>query len=249
MKDFFVRLLEKPALYIFTMGLLCVVLGAAGTISFQGETIAVADPAWRIALAVAGLALAGLGAALIARDTRNPRPSQPFRLDYDIFIASPMAALDDPAAYHAQRQEVAAITEALHSHAGIEKVYDAGTKIPAANEAGEKMGAVKWDPKDFAAEVDLEALRHSKYFLLIYPHRIASSVLFEAGYALGMGKPAVYVVRKRDQLPYLMQELNNLSRIYPQVRIWECDDTAAIVERIRQTGTRMFTADVPAPDC
>lgn len=238
MKDFFVRLLDKPALYILTLGLLCLLLAAAGTITFRGESIAVADPAWRIALALAGSALAVAGAALIARDTRNPRPRQPFRLDYDIFIASPMAAFDDQAAYRTQREEVAAIKEALHSHSGIGKVYDAGDKIPG----------VKWDPKDFAAEVDLEALRHSQNFLLIYPERIASSVLFEAGYALGMGKPAVYVVRKRDQLPYLMQELNNLSRIYPQVRIWECDDTSAIVERIRQTGKRMFTAEVSQPD-
>ena len=74
-------------------------------------------------------------------------------------------------------------------------------------------------------------------------------MLFEAGYALGMGKPSVYVARKAEALPYLMQELNNLSRNYPQVRIWECDDTAAIVERIRQTGSRMFTAEVPPPDC
>lgn len=234
MKDFFIRLLDKPALYMFTLGLLCLVLAAAGTITFQGETIAVADPAWRIALAVAGGVLALFGGALIARDTRNPRPRQPFRLDYDVFIASPMAALDDEAAYKAQRQEVEAIKEALHSYSDVGKVYDAGAKIQG----------VKWDPKDFAAEIDLEALRHSRNFLLVYPERIASSVLFEAGYALGMGKPAVYVVREKEKLPYLMQELNNLSRIYPQVRIWECDNTAAIVDRIRQTGKRMFTADV-----
>jgi len=238
MKDFFIRLLDKPALYMFTLGLLCLVLAAAGTITFHGETIAVADPAWRIALAAAGILLALLGALLIARDARNPRPMQPFRLDYDVFLASPMAAFDDEAAYQAQRAEVTAIKEALQSHSGISKVYDAGATIQG----------VKWDPKDFAAEIDLEALRHSRNFLLVYPERIASSVLFEAGYALGMGKPAIYVVRERKKLPYLMQELNNLSAIYPKVRIWECDDTAAIVDRIRQTGKRMFTADVPAPD-
>lgn len=238
MKDFFIRLLDKPALYMFTLGLLCLVLAAAGTVSFQGETIAVADPAWRIALAIAGMVLALFGGLLIARDTRNPRPRQPFRLDYDVFLASPMAAFEDEAAYKTQREQVAAIKEALRTHSEIGKVYDAGDKIRG----------VRWDPRDFAAEVDLEALRHSRNFLLVYPARIASSVLFEAGYALGMGKPAVYVVRKTETLPYLMQELNNLSRIYPQVRIWECEDTAAIVERIRQTGKRMFTADVPPTD-
>jgi hypothetical protein len=238
MKDFFVRLLDKPALYMFTIGLLFLLLAAAGTITWQGHTIAVADPVWRIALAVVGILLALLGAALIVRDTRNPRPRQPFRLDYDVFVASPMAALKGKAAYDAQRTEVSAIKDALRTHSGVVKIYDAGDKIEG----------VSWDPKDTAAEIDLEALRHSRSFLFIYPEQIPSSVLFEAGYALGMGKPAVYVVRKTEDLPYLMQELNNLSRIYPQVRIWECPDTAAIVERIRQTGGRMFTADAPAAE-
>lgn len=238
MKDFFLRLLEKPALYMFTIGILFLLLAAAGTITWQGQTIAVADTVWRIALAVVGLLLALLGASLIVRDTRNPRPGQPFRLDYDVFVASPMAALDGEAAYKAQRDEVTAIKEALRAHSGVDRIYDAGDKIEG----------VKWDPKDSAAEDDLEALRHSRNFVLIYPERIASSVLFEAGYALGMGKPAVYIVRETEKLPYLMQELNNLSRIYPQVRIWQCPDTAAIVERIRQTGKRMFAADAAPPE-
>lgn len=238
MKDFFIRLLEKPALYMFTIGLLFLLLAAAGTITWQGQTIAVADTVWRVALAAVGILLALLGAALITRDTRNPRPRQPFRLDYDVFIASPMAALADKAAYKAQRDEVTAIKNALRASSGISKIYDAGDKIQEG----------KWDPNDAAAEDDLEALRHSRNFLLIYPERIASSVLFEAGYALGMGKPAVYVVRNRDELPYLMQELNNLSRIYPQVRIWECRDTAAILERIRLTSGRMFTTDTGQSD-
>jgi hypothetical protein len=239
MKDFIAGVFAKPAYFILLVGLTVFILAAAGTITVKGQTIALADPVWRIVVgAVAGLLIV-ISVALIFRDLRSPRPVQPFKLQYDVFLASPMAALEEEGAYAAQRAEIAAIKDALRAHSSIGKIYDAGEKITGA----------KWDPKDTAAEVDLEALRHSRYFLLIYPTRLASSVLFEAGYALGMGKPSVYVARKAEALPYLMQELNNLSRIYPQVRIWECDDTAAIVERIRQTGSRMFTAEVPPPDC
>lgn len=57
-----------------------------------------------------------------------------------------------------------------------------------------------------------------------------------------MGKPALYVVRDATDLPFLMQELNNLSRKYPQVRIWECADVDAVVRRIEQSGARIFDA-------
>jgi len=238
MKDFLTKLLDKRDLFLLLVGLALVVLAAAGTISIQGQSVAIADPLWRIALAGIGAGLIMIGLLLVLRDLRSPRPGRPLKLDHDVFLASPMAALADKEAYKAQRQEVLAVKDALRAHSGIGKIYD----------AGENLSPDKWDPTDTAAEVDLEALRHSRYFLLLYPERIASSVLFEAGYALGLGKPAVYVVRDSKALPYLMQELNNLSRRYPQVRIWECADTAAIVDRIRQTGSRMFTADVATPD-
>jgi len=233
MKEFFTRLLDKPALYMLTIGVLFVLLAAAGTITWQGQTIAVADTAWRLALSGAGALLAFAGIALIVRDTRNPRPRRPFNLKYDVFLASPMAALSDADAFKAQRVEIDRIKTALRSHGSVSTIYDAGE--------GLKPG--KWNPNDFAADVDLEALRHSRYFMLIYSAKLASSVLFEAGYAVGMGKPAVYVVRNPVDLPFLMQQLNQMPRHYPQVRIWVCADTDAIVRRIETMGKQIFTAN------
>ena len=237
MKDLFSRLLDRPTYLLLLIGVGAVILASAN-ITLKDQSIAVADPFWRNVLAGVGIPLILLSVAFIVRDLISARPGSPLKLKYDVFIASPMASLEGPA-YAAQRTEIEGIKDALMANSGISKIYDAGAKLQQD----------KWDPTVVAAEDDLEALRHSRYFLLVYPERIASSVLFEAGYALGLGKSAVYIVRQAKSLPFLMQELDNLSRTYPQIKIWECPDTAAIVERVRQTGRRMFTSDVAPPEC
>lgn len=174
MKGIATSLFERPTLVILLAGLASLLLAAAGTITVHGETIAIADPVWRIVLSSVGGLLILFGVALIARDVRSPRPTQPFKLTYDVFLASPMQALDGDAAYNAQRADTLRVKEALRAHSATNTIYD----------AGEKLTVGRWDPQDVAAEVDLEALRHSRYFLLLYPERITSSVLFEAGYAV-----------------------------------------------------------------
>jgi hypothetical protein len=61
------------------------------------------------------------------------------------------------------------------------------------------------DPEAIAAETDLAALIASRNFLMIYPSRLLSSCLLEAGYALVAGTPSVYFVRTDDDLPYLLR--------------------------------------------
>ncbi|MBO9713806.1 hypothetical protein [Sphingomonas sp.] len=231
MKEFFKSLLDKPTLIILLAGLASLLLGAAGKIAVMGQQVAIADPVWRIVLGVAGVLLCGFGVALVIRDTRNPRPSRPFKHKYDVFFASPMAAVTTEAEFDQQRAAVSKIKDALLKHAEVTTIYDAGS--------GLKFG--KWEPEDFAADTDMEALRNSRYFVLHYPGKLRSSVLFEAGVALGMGKPAIYLTTDAADLPYLMQQMNNLPRRYPQVRIWECADVDAIVARIAQSGKSIFS--------
>lgn len=233
MKEALLKIIDRPAVLIVLAGLAALLLAAAGSLTLAGQSIAIAEPVWRIVLAGTGLPMILTGVALILRDLRNPRPKRPFALAYDLFLASPMAAFEDTAAFQRQRADIARIKEALRAHAKVGSIYD----------AGEKIGSSGFNPQDVAAEDDLEALRLSRTFLLIYPQKIASSVLFEAGYAIGMGKPAIYVTPATATLPFLMQQLSNLSRGYPQVRIWECADTDALVQRIAKSGARMFCAD------
>lgn len=50
----------------------------------------------------------------------------------------------------------------------------------------------------------LDILKASRYFVMYYPLKWPSSVLFEAGIAVALDKPSVYFVRKADHLPFMM---------------------------------------------
>lgn len=53
---------------------------------------------------------------------------------------------------------------------------------------------------------DFEALKKSKEYILIYPKKLASSVLLELGCALCMGKMVTIFVKSKDDLPYLVKK-------------------------------------------
>jgi nucleoside 2-deoxyribosyltransferase len=53
----------------------------------------------------------------------------------------------------------------------------------------------------------MEVLQNSGSFVMLYPQKLTSSALFEAGYALALGRPSLFFVRDEKDLPYLMQRL------------------------------------------
>ncbi len=60
-----------------------------------------------------------------------------------------------------------------------------------------------------------------------------------AGWALILGKPSIYIVRSRGGLPFL---LNNASQAMAgrQVRVFECPDTKSMVKDIAGYGENLF---------
>jgi hypothetical protein len=63
-----------------------------------------------------------------------------------------------------------------------------------------------FEAADLSAKSDVAAILDSKYFLLLYPEKLASSVLFEAGIALRSCLTSIYFVRNRSELPFLMSQ-------------------------------------------
>ena len=59
---------------------------------------------------------------------------------------------------------------------------------------------------------DLVALKQSHRFVLLYPQKLPTSALFEAGYALALDCDSHYFVRDRDDLPFLMRELAGVTQ-------------------------------------
>ncbi len=118
-------------------------------------------------------------------------------IGYDVFLSAPMAAFDDDAAFVAFRAEIKKLFDVLTKECG-RRVYWAAEKVEHKAD---------FETRDISALDDLRAIERSRYFMLVYPERMATSAIFEAGYALARGHVSHYFVRDRDHLPFLLQEL------------------------------------------
>lgn len=152
------------------------------------------------------------------------------RFKYDVFVAAAMAGNKDDAEYQENRDAVLALIEVLKSQCHCPSVFYAGTTLPVKD---------AWDPKILALQIDLQAMRESKNFILFYPKKIASSVLYEAGWALILGKPSVYITPNDKELPFL---LNDAGQAFPdqRVRIFKCPDTASMLKEVGSYGDKLF---------
>ncbi len=115
---------------------------------------------------------------------------------YEVFLSTPMAAFATDEEYKAGRAQFKKVFDALKAD-GL-PVYWAAEKIESMQD---------FDTLDVSVLDDLKALQQSRRFVLIYPQRLATSALFEAGYALALKRFSHYFVRDRDDLPFLMREL------------------------------------------
>lgn len=118
---------------------------------------------------------------------------------YDVFLSTPMAAYASDADYKAGRAEFKKVFDALKDKCGL-SVYWASEKIESIDD---------FQTQDVSAQDDLEALKQSRRFALLYPQKLPTSALFEAGYALALDLESHYFVREREDLPFLMRELTN----------------------------------------
>jgi pimeloyl-ACP methyl ester carboxylesterase len=156
------------------------------------------------------------------------------RFKYDVFVAAAMAAHDDDAEYKANHEAVLSLIETLKTKCNCKAVFYAGKNMSSME---------KFDPEELALKDDLAALRKSRNFMLFYPKKIVSSVLYEAGWALILGKPSIYIVRSYDDLPFLMKEAQQAFS-HRRVRIFECRDHESVLDKVAGYGDRLFQIKV-----
>jgi pimeloyl-ACP methyl ester carboxylesterase len=152
------------------------------------------------------------------------------RYQYDVFVAMAMAGVESEEQYKSYRTQALEVVTCLQEKCGFRSVFYAGLNLKTKAD---------FDAEDFSLSEDLLALRGSKYFLLIYPDKIVSSTLFEAGLALALGKPAVYFIRRREDLPFLMRKAEQAD-LPAGARIYECEDVGKIKALIQASGERLW---------
>ena len=119
----------------------------------------------------------------------------------DVFLSVPMASFESDAQYQPFRADAMKVVKALRERCGL-TVFCALEKIESI---------AQFDTYGAGAQQDIRELRQSANFVMLYPERLATSALFEAGYALALGMPCRFFVRdqhdERYQLPFLMRSL------------------------------------------
>ena len=149
------------------------------------------------------------------------------RHKFDVFVSAPMASYETDAEVLADHERIAPAVALLEDQLGL-VVYWAGRSI---------RSKADFDAPDISATKDVEALLESKFFLMLYPAKIASSVLFEAGIALRSCLTSIYFVQTAKDLPFLMTQA---SQAFKNVRIYEGAVPADLAALLRRHGKDFF---------
>ena len=160
------------------------------------------------------------------------------RYKHDVFIAAAMAGHAGDEQYKKSRDAVKALKATLEKENGFRSVFYAGENIDSQK---------KFDDEALALQTDLATMRASKNFILYYPGSTVTSALFEAGWALVLGKPSIYIVRNRKDLPYL---LNNASQAFKEqrVRVFEYPDDETMLTKIAEHRDGLFSYKDALPE-
>jgi hypothetical protein len=145
---------------------------------------------------------------------------------YDVFIAAPMASING-LEFEEFNARIKEIQNLLKTECGFKNVFYAGENISTIED---------FDEHTLALKEDIEALKNSKYFVLIYPEKIASSILFETGAAFVYGKPSFYFCNDNN-LPFLLKNTQNI----PNIRKYHIENIDDCIRVIRNNKQNLFT--------
>jgi hypothetical protein len=209
----------------FILGVLFVLLGVSQSLNIPGFNQLVAETHFRGIAIMLGVICLVTSVSLYYYPTKNIFT---FSKKYDVFLSTPMAAYENDEQYKASRREMKKIFDAFQ---------DCGFIVYWASEEIESIA--DFETKDISATVDLDAVKHSEYFCLIYTEKLVTSSLFEAGYALALNKSSLYFVTEKGDLPFLMRDLSSIEN----VRIHDKEDWKTmddIVRMISHSKERIF---------
>ena len=116
---------------------------------------------------------------------------------FHVFLSVPMASFKDDSEYKPFYHDVMKVIDVLRDRCNL--------SVFCALEGIDSMD--KFDVVSTSVEVDIDNLRDSGSFVMLYPQKLATSAVFEAGYALALGLPCRLFVRDPRDLPFLLRRL------------------------------------------
>ena len=224
-----------PVVFL-VLGAIFALAAAAQSIKFLSLELVPYGMAAHAGLAVFAVGMLGIGVFMVATGRGGAGP--PVKVKYDLFLAAPMAGTETDEEYQSFRSLCLEVLTLMRAHCGVKTYYFVGEKLETR---------AQFESYDVAAEMDFDAIGASRNFVLIYPRKMVSSVLAEAGFALARGIPSTLFVAKAEDLPYLLRQAGDLPHDrFPPVHIRTYASAEELKRIIRNNGANLF--DGAGPD-
>jgi hypothetical protein len=205
----------------YGLGGLVLVLGIVlvGLSIYKGPSFAVGVTQLVVVIGglLLGLGVIALGVVLLLRGTRGSSR----RLRHDVYIAAPMAGFGSDEAGRKAAVDLVNRAQGAMQRLGLQNVY---TPVLARPES------TNYEKPSTGFDVEWEALRSSKRYLLILPPEMpaGTSVLVTAGIAIALGVPTVVLIE------------GAVGSKQVKVRLHEYVEVRGIEEMIANDGLRLF---------
>ena len=151
--------------------------------------------------------------------------SQKKDFKYDVFLAAPMAGINTDEDFTRAMSKMEELLAVLDDECNFKRIYFAGKGMKTKKD---------FDNAGLSVKEDTDAIRDSKIFILVYPQRIVSSVLYEAGIALAYGKPSFYF---GNEFPFLMTQANNA---FKHIKIYTASSIDDVITDVRKNKQTLF---------
>jgi len=188
-----------------------IVEGAIAVLATQVDQSAVPAVIWGM-LGLLALVIC-VAAVSIVMNRRGPAAvpaSAKAPTNFDVYVSAPMASFTDKKSFEDNHKEVLRVIKEFRDSAPSAQIFYPGQGMKTADD---------FEPADISLDKDFQFILQSRAFVMIYPQKLASGVLVEAGFALGAGKPSYYFVKDEDDLPFILRLASQAKsvevRVYP----------------------------------
>ena len=150
-----------------------------------------------------------------------------------LFVSIPLRSYSEDGSFDQHQGEVRKVLSAIDEYLHLDRVYFGGRKLVD--------GKVKTrEPSLIAARDNMPALMKAQRFLMVYPERLATTSLTEAGIAFARGIPSVLFIRDPEDLPFGLRELHQFHGWGGRVNFYQYKETDDIIDIMRDYGAKLF---------
>ncbi len=149
---------------------------------------------------------------------------------YDAFISIPITGLKSDNEYQTRHEELVKLIEVLKSHCGMKDVFYLGTKTGPKSKSG---------LPDVVLKEVFQAIQGSRYYIGIYPEKVATGAYVETGYAFALNKDCVIFTTNIGELPGIIRKAPGM---LSRVKVYEYADIDDLLSKVREYGIKIFNA-------